>query len=137
MKADVGCACVRVYVCRWHITELKSHISIRFFPLLLLLPSCHSAVFRAAPFSSKSNVESPQCTGGNAVPITAAAGVRPWQQASKLPQTGCKMTNYPCERLGWEGVGGRRDLEKYGFYLIQLNIKTKLVSHRCFILAAR
>lgn len=65
----------------------------------------------------KAMLESPHCTGGNAVPITAAAGVRPWQQASNLPQTGCKMTNYPGERLG------RKDLEKYGFYLIQLNHK--------------
>lgn len=43
--------------------------------------------------------KSPQWTGRNAVPITAAAGVRPWQQASKLPKIGCKMTNYLTE--GW------------------------------------
>lgn len=87
---------------RLAITKLKSHISIRFFPLL---PAATQLFSELAPFSSKSNVESPQCTGGNAVPITAAAGVRPWQQASNLPQTGCKMTNYLGERLGEKGLG--------------------------------
>lgn len=50
-------------------------------------------------------------------PITAAAGVMPWQQAPNQPENWLKNDQLPEKRPG------RKDSEKYGFYLIQLNCK--------------
>lgn len=75
------------------IAGWRSHISTPFFP---------SSSVQSSSLLRKLGVtvwKSPQRTGRNAVPITAAAGVRPWQQASNLPEIGCKMTNYLSE--GW------------------------------------
>lgn len=107
-----GTSCVRV---RLAITKLKSHISIHFFSPP---PRCHSAVFRAGPLLLKKQCGKPpvhwwKCCPhyGSSRGQAMAASIQPasnWLQNDQLPR-----------RKGW----GRRDLEKYGFYLIQLNHK--------------
>lgn len=87
-------------------TELRSCILGAFLGLSARL-FLQRAVWKKAPSES---VEMPS-------PITAAAGVRPWQHAPNQPENWLKNDQLPEKRPG------RRDSEKYGFYLIQLNCK--------------
>lgn len=76
-----------------------------------------SLVFQPGSFFGGPCGKAPSESAEMPSPITAAAGVRPWQQAPNQPENWLKNDQLPEKRPR------RKDLEKYGFYLIQLNCK--------------
>lgn len=118
------CVCACVCVSLAHHRAEKSHFN-SFFSPASPPPFLPLSCFQSCPLLLKKQCGKPPVHWWKCCPHYGSSRGQAMAASIQAASNWLQNDQLPLRKAGVGGGGGRRDLEKYGFYLIQLNHKNQ------------